>query len=162
MADSAEPGGLPETRGELTRRLQARVFRRGDLVFRADLSRKTVGAATSLTVHGRVEGRAREGCRERRPGAPSRLWSPSAERTRGLGRAGVRWRERSPGVAVPGSPDPLTGEPGQGAKFNAAQGSGAPSPCQRSQGLGGGRRAGAWRARGTAPTPRARRARSRG
>lgn len=103
MADSAEPGGLPETRGELTRRLQARVFRRGDLVFRADLSRKTVGAATSLTVHGRVEGRAREGCRERRPGAPSRLWSPSAdaERTRGLGWAG---RGSAGANAAPGWP----------------------------------------------------------
>ena len=40
LADSAKPQGLPETRGELTRRLQTRVFRRGDLIFRADLPKE--------------------------------------------------------------------------------------------------------------------------
>ncbi|KAB1256245.1 hypothetical protein Cadr_000027618 [Camelus dromedarius] len=46
-ADSAEPRDLPEARGELARRLQTRVFGRGDFVFRADFSVKNARWASA-------------------------------------------------------------------------------------------------------------------
>lgn len=71
--DSTEPQTLPEARGDLARRLQTRVFGRGDLVFRAHLSKerrkkKKIGEETPLKVGERVKSNTRWALPSRRTG----------------------------------------------------------------------------------------------